>query len=95
MLSHRGHIVSVAVDYQRPGRYHVAISEDGSGVENAAEVAVLGPDERCLTLNGRKHHVRFSEQGTTIDLEINGVAHTVLRGGCTPTLECYGFCGHL
>ena len=76
--------MSVAVEYRRPGRYHVAISEDGSGVENAAEVAVLGPDERCLTLNGRKHHVRVSEQGATIDLEIDGVAHTVLRGGGTP-----------
>lgn len=75
--------MSVAVEYRRPGRYHVAISEDGSGVENAAEVAVLGPDERYLTLNGRKHHVRVSEQGATIDLEIDGVAHTVLRGGGT------------
>ncbi|GMA41597.1 hypothetical protein [Mobilicoccus caccae] len=79
-LDYRGADVEVVVERRNPSTYRVALTQPGGeSVEVDARVDVLGRFERRLTCAGRKYRVIASEPGAAIRLEIDGLAHTVVR----------------
>ncbi|WP_052465969.1 carboxyl transferase domain-containing protein [Mobilicoccus massiliensis] len=79
-LDYRGVDVAVAVERRGPDSYHVVLTQPGaSAVEVDVRDERLGRFERRLTCRGRRHRVVATEQGASIHLEIDGLAHTVTR----------------
>lgn len=79
-LDYRGADVGVVVERRGPSSYHVALTPaGGAAVEVDAVVEPVGPFERRLATGGRRYRVVASEQGAAIRLEIDGLAHTVVR----------------
>lgn len=75
LLSYRGIDYQVRVDRTGPTSYRVAV--DGVGIP--VDVEPLGRFERRLVAGGRKRRIVTIEQGAAFRLEVDGIAHTVIR----------------
>lgn len=74
-LSYRGHRYALQVLRSGPGRYRV----DAGGGRIEADIERLGPNERWMTCDGRRHRVVAAVNGFTVEVEIEGVTHAIAR----------------